>query len=92
MNIRAAGDQAYHPYQGDSSIVFNAGSKARFLTRTQYNETSVVNNFYHIETVGFEILENRAPNMYLGAWTERKDPDNERGFSVRCIKEGSGEE
>lgn len=92
MNIRAAGDHAYHPYQGDSSIVFNAGSKARFLTRTQYNETSVANNFYHIETVGFEILENSAPNMYLGAWTERKDPDNETGFSVRCIKEGSGEE
>lgn len=92
MNIRAAGDHAYHPYQGDSSIVFDAGTKARFLTRTQYNETSIINNFYYIETVGFEILENRAPFVYLGGWTERKDPDNETGFSVRCIKDGSGEE
>jgi uncharacterized protein (TIGR02145 family) len=88
MNIRATGAYEYHPYRGRDDP-YLVGTETSFRTRTGVSKrdglvsggTSITLDIYNTSS---------GNSISLGSTFQRTY--DEMGFSVRCIKEGTGEE
>jgi uncharacterized protein (TIGR02145 family) len=89
MNIRAAGEYSRYPYRGEGGSVFSGGNRASFLTRTVLCEMQGFSCYDYVP-VPYIYIDEPSPSLYFSRYGE--NGFDELGYSVRCIKEGTGEE
>jgi uncharacterized protein (TIGR02145 family) len=89
MNIRAAGEYSRYPYRGEGGSVFSGGNRAAFLTRTVLCEMQGFSCYDYVP-VPYIYIDEPSPSLYFSRYGE--NGFDELGYSVRCIKEGTGEE
>ena len=88
MNIRATGAYEYHPYRGRDDP-YLVGTETSFRTRTGVSKRDGL--FSGGTSITLDIYNTSSGNsISLGSTFQRTY--DEMGFSVRCIKEGTGEE
>ena len=89
MNIRAAGEYSRYPYRGEGGSVFSGGNRAAFLTRTVLCEMQGFSCYDYVP-VPYIYIDEPSPSLYFSRYGENSF--DKLGYSVRCIKEGTGEE
>lgn len=88
MNIRAAGERVNYPYRGEGGMAYG-GMYAGFLTRTMLFESQGFGHYDYVPILHIYIVDSSNSLFFSRCGANSFD---ELGYSVRCIKEGTGEE